>query len=222
MTLARELFAMSADAVPRFELLGGRVPVLLIDGFYSRPDEIREAALGLRYQQPPYPYPGSLAQLDEPNASALEMQRTVLDLANQVYLPRVPLAASGKRIPAFGTLFTDFARVDVHPDELSQEQRIPHSDPVPVFGLVYLNRAERGGTLFFQQRAEVPADGIGSGYQTESSPAFDLIGRIEGRFNRLAIYPGFVPHSGDIRGDWIRGQERFSEPRLTQRLIFLP
>ena len=54
----------------------------------------------------------------------------------------------------------------------------------------------------------------------DSRDGFELCGRIAPVFNRLAIYPGFVLHSGEIAGDWIRSDERFSNPRLTQRLIF--
>ncbi len=39
---------------------------------------------------------------------------------------------------------------------------------------------------------------------------------------RLVIYPGIVPHSGEIAGDWIHGEERFRYPRLTQRFTFFP
>lgn len=53
-------------------------------------------------------------------------------------------------------------------------------------------------------------------------PGFALIGGIEGRFNRLAVYPGFVPYTGQIEGEWIKGDARFREPRLTQRFVFFP
>ena len=221
MIVDPDLFAVSADAEPRFEFIAGKVPVLIIDNFYARPDEIRSSALQLPYDPPPYPYPGRLARCAG-NPSLAAVQASVLALVNREYLSRVPpIAADGKPIPAFGRLVTDIAKTELHTDELSDVQRIPHVDPVPVFGLVYLNREARGGTLFFRQQAQVPA-GAGEGYITGSTPEFELCGRIEGRFNRLAIYPGFVPHSGEISGDWIRSEERFTEPRLTQRFIFLP
>jgi hypothetical protein len=72
---------------------------------------------------------------------------------------------------------------------------------VPIFGLVYLNHEERGGTLFFRRSVQVAQSGPSPGYVTEDRDGFELAGRIEPRFNRLAIYPGFVPHSGDISGD---------------------
>ena len=216
------LFEMSPDMSVRIETIGGRIPVIVADKVYRRPDEIREAALGLAYAPPPYPYPGRLALIPEPNPSLSLVRQRVLEIVNGDYLPRVPIAQDGRRISSFGQLYTDFAIVDVHPDELTEVQRLPHTDPVPVFGLVYLNREERGGTLFFRQKVPDAEDAKGSGYLTESNEAFELLGRIEAAWNRLAIYPGFVPHSGEIAGDWIRGEERFTSPRLTQRFVFLP
>ena len=220
MTLDPDLFETAPQLEIRVDKLGGKIPVILADNVYLRPDAVREAALKLSFEPPPYPYPGSLAVPGGANPSLTALTRKVLAIVNSEYLPRVPIAQDGRRIEAFQTVFTDFAKIDVHPDELSDLQRIPHTDPVPIFGLIYLNREERGGTLFFQQRAEVQAGAGGKGYLTESTEGFELVGRIPAAFNRLAIYPGFVPHSGEIAGDWIRGEERFRSPRLTQRLVF--
>ena len=99
-------------------------------------------------------------------------------------------------------------------------QRVPHVDPVPIFGLVYLNRDDRGGTLFFRRTGEPAALARGRLCDRPAATASNCRGRIEPAFNRLAIYPGFVPHSGDISGDWIRSGERHRSPRLTQRLMF--
>jgi hypothetical protein len=38
----------------------------------------------------------------------------------------------------------------------------------------------------------------------------------------MAIYPGFIPQTGEIAGDWIEGEERFRNPRHTQRFDFFP
>ena len=217
-----DLFEMSPDANMRIEKIGGRIPVVIIDNVYRRPDEIREAALRLSYAPPPYPYPGKLALIPEPNPSLSLVRQRVLEIVNGEYLPHIPIAQDGRRISSFGQLYTDFAIVDVHPDELTEVQRLPHTDPVPVFGLVYLNREERGGTLFFRQMRALSEEEQGEGYLTESNDAFELLGRIEPAFNRLAVYPGIVPHSGEIVGDWIRSEERFRSPRLTQRFVFLP
>ena len=223
MSVDQDLFEMSPEPVIRFEKLGGQIPVILVDNFYRRPDEIREMALGLQFEPPAYPYPGKLALIPLPNRSLSEVMHNVLKLVNLEYLSRVPpIAQNGRTIAAFRKLNTDFAIVDVHPDELTPGQRRPHVDPVPVFGLIYLNREDRGGTLFFNRKAPVGGEAPGGGYVTASNEDFELVGRIEPAYNRMAIYPGFVPHSGEIAGDWIRREERFKNPRLTQRLIFRP
>jgi hypothetical protein len=222
MTAAPDLFALSPDLRPRMELLGGKIPVLLLDDFFADPDAVRAYALEQEFNAPPYPYPGRLALAPEDNPSLQSTRQSVLELANQ-FLSRVPpIANNGQRLTSFLRAFTDFAVVDVHPNELSDAQRLPHTDPVPVFGLVYLNCEERGGTLFFEQKARPPISDLPGGYLTESTPEYELCGRIEPAFNRLAIYPGFIPHSGEIRGDWIQSEERYSSPRLTQRFVFFP
>lgn len=217
------LFALSKNLAPNFEVLGGKVPALIVDNFYAHPDALRAFALDQSFEAPPYPYPGRLAAAPESSASLRNARRWVLEVANREFLSRVPpIQHSGRRLTAFSQLYTDFAVVDVHPDDLSHTQRIPHTDPVPVFGLVYLNHEARGGTLFFEQKAQPPATDKEGGYMTKSTAAFELCARIEAVFNRLVIYPGFVPHSGDISGEWIRTDERYSNPRLTQRFAFLP
>jgi hypothetical protein len=221
--LASDLFSISPNLKPRMERVGGLIPVIVIDDFYQRPDEIRSAALSLSYDAPDYPYPGKLAKLPAGNPSVTSLLQWALATVNGAYLPKVPpMATGGKPIQAFSKVYSDFAVVDVHPDELSPIQRIPHIDPVPVFGLIYLNREDRGGTMFFDQIAEVDVGRVGQGYLSESSREYRLLGRIEAAFNRLAIYPGFVPHSGEIVGEWIKTEERFTSPRLTQRLVFMP
>jgi hypothetical protein len=215
----RDLFQLRAGLSFRFEMIAEGLPVLLVDNLYQRADDIREAALSLDYRPVPYDYPGSIAEVPRDNPSLNWSLGQIQALVNSVYLPRVPISADGKRIANFSRMHTDFARVDIHPNDLNPDQRRPHIDPIPIFGLVYLNREERGGTLFFRKIGESDTPAEGSGYQTESGDGFELCGRIEPAFNRLAIYPGFVPHSGEIK-DWIETEERFTNPRLTQRLMF--
>jgi hypothetical protein len=222
MQTADDLFRLSASATARLTTAGGSIPVLLIDEVYERPDEIREFALGLQFESPPYAYPGKIAA--PPLSPSLEaISAWALRVANKHYLRRVPpLAKDGQQITAFRKVLTDFAIIDVHPDELSPTQRLPHVDPVPVFGLIYLNREERGGTLFFERVPGGGSEQSESGYLTSSNGEYEFRGRVEAAFNRMAIYPGFIPHSGEIAGDWIADERRFSSPRLTQRFVFFP
>jgi len=217
-----DLFALSTKISASFITAGSSIPVLQIDDVYEHPDAVREMALGLSFSAPSYPYPGKIA-VPPPSDSLDAIGQWALRVANEGYLRRVPpIAKDGQPISAFRQVITDFAIIDVHPDELSPVQRRPHVDPVPVFGLLYLNREERGGTLFFEQVAYAGGDTSEAGYLTSSNDEFELRGQIDAAFNRMVIYPGFIPHSGQIAGDWIEDERRFTSPRLTQRFVFHP
>ena len=220
---ADRLFELNAEAVrePKLEWLGSKVPVITIDDIYLHPRELRQFALSLDYVPPLYPYPGRLALVHGANASLDRLRSFALGLVNEHFLPHVPVSSGGRRITEYTKIHTDFGIVDVAPSELSPMQRIPHVDPVPVFGLVYLNEEERGGTIFFEQIADVTEASLEPGYPTGASNAFREVARIAPAFNRLVIYPGFVPHSGEI-GEWIHGPEKRVNPRLTQRLAIAP
>lgn len=216
------LFELNPDARAGMRLIGGQIPVVLIDDVFANPAAIREHALRLQFHKPPYPYPGKIAEPDNGDPSLKLFLARVLDLVNGEYLPRVPpIGEAGRTISAFARVDADFAITDIHPDELEPVQRAPHVDPVPIFGLVYLNPVERGGTMFFN-RSGGESRQDRHGYFVEGDAEYAYVGKIEERFNRLAVYPGFVPHTGEIVGDWIRTDERFSSPRLTQRLVFFP
>ena len=215
-------FALNAGARPSLQLVGGRLPALIVDDFFKEPDAVRDAALRLSYHPPDYPYPGKLAELPGDERSRSLFLGTILQFVNREYLPRIPpIAANGQQIRQFARVHSDFAITDVHPDELAETQRKPHTDPVPVFGLVYLNPEHRGGTLFFDRPPAMP-NPERRGYCASDDADFPFIGKIEGVFNRLAIYPGFVLHTGEIAGSWISSNERFTSPRLTQRFVFFP
>lgn len=221
-TLSDDLFATSASLVPRMQLLGGQIPVIIIDGIYRAPARVRQVALSLEFEQPALYYPGRIAAIDDSNPTMATLLRTLLQLVNREYLPRVPpiVPLDGTMITSFSRVTTDFGIVDVPPDKLQEGQRTPHVDLVAIFGLLYLNEEERGGTMFFQpEPATQPSEGR-RGYFREGDSGFRLIGKIEGRYNRLAIYPGFVHHSGEITGEWIDAEEGRIYPRLTQRFLF--
>jgi hypothetical protein len=219
----RGLFAINPRARPKLNLIGGRIPVLIVDHIFLDPVALRRHALALEYRPPPYAYPGKVAQPDGEDRSLQAFLQSVLALVNQEYLPRIPpISGGGKQITEFGRIHTDFAVTDVHPGELQETQRIPHTDPVPIFGLVYLNEVDRGGTMFFSHAEAGASPEQRQGYFEAGDSGFEFVGKIQGLFNRLAIYPGFVPHTGEIAGDWISTDERFASPRLTQRLAFLP
>lgn len=219
MTESDDLFATSDSVSVQLDRLGGQIPVLLADNLFADPDRVRETALGLPYEPAGAYYPGRRARLPQNHAGLQQFVRKIAGLVTQAYLPQLPPFPDGRRPNRIQKVETDFAITDAHPEALTGEQTRPHIDHVPLFGLVYLNQVDRGGTLFFRPRSNT-APPPRSGYQTESDDFAELVGKIEGRFNRLAIYPGFILHSGEVKGDWIESDERLKSPRLTQRIMF--
>jgi len=217
--MSQGLFAISASARKSTGYLGGGIPYLTIDGIFERPEAVRRAALELQYSAGTAHYPGRVARFPDGDPSLTAFLGTLVDIVVHEYIPLLMPVIGGNQQPRVRGADTDFAITDKHPSELSDRQRKPHIDAVPVFGLVYLNEVPRGGTLFFKPRSETEISPNKSGYPRAGSE-LELSGQIEGRFNRLAIYPGFVLHSGEIDGDWIEREERLAAPRLTQRIMF--
>jgi hypothetical protein len=215
-----DLFATGASPTLSVDHVDGRIPALTVDGIFRDPLRVRETALALPYSPGTAHYPGRIARFAPGDPSLIGFIRKVVDLVSKQYLPRLPPLEGGRRLTQVRGVDTDFAVTDLAPDQLSPEQRRPHVDPVPVFGLVYLNEEPRGGTLFFKPKTESPGKLDRAGYPTRSDEELEICGRIEGKFNRLAIYPGFILHSGEIHGPWIEGEDRLKSPRLTQRIMF--
>jgi hypothetical protein len=218
--MAKDLFATGSAPQVSVGLIDGQVPYLTVDGIFADPHAVREAALELDYSAGIAHYPGRIARFPAADPSLTAFIQKAAALVAREYVPRLPPLPDGRRLSSLRGVDTDFAITDTHPDQLSAAQREPHTDAVPVFGLVYLNEKPRGGTLFFKPRSEPRAEGGGSAYPSASDERFAVCGHIEGLFNRLAIYPGFISHSGEIEGEWIGGDARFNSPRLTQRIMF--
>ena len=218
--MINDLFATGDSATVTVGQIDGRIPYFAVDGIFRDPLAVREAALALPYSQGTAHYPGRVARFPPGDPSLVGFLKKVVSLVTRDYLPRMPELPDGSKPTGLRGVDTDFAITDLPPDRLSPDQRKPHIDPVPIFGLVYLNEEPRGGTLFFKPRADTPGPIDRTGYPTRSDEELEICGHIEGRFNRLAIYPGFILHSGEIEGAWIESDERLQKPRLTQRIMF--
>ena len=216
----RDLFATAAGAHVSMGYIDGQVPFLTVDGIFADPAGVREAALALPYSPGTAHYPGRLARFPAGDPSLTGFLQRVGALVTREYVPRLPPLPGGRKLSALRGADSDFAITETHPSKLSAEQRQPHVDAVPVFGLVYLNEEPLGGTLFFKPRGETRTGVQRPGYPSRADEGFEVCGHIEGFYNRLAIYPGFVLHSGEIAGEWIETDTRFRTPRLTQRIMF--
>lgn len=203
-----------------FKMAAKGVPSIQCDDFFEAPQAARDFAIAAAFTQPGGGvYPGKVAAPDPDLPEICVIREYLLDIVNSHYLPRVPMTHQGHTIEKFEWADIDFSTVNIDPRELSEMQRRPHVDDAAIFGLVYLNPEWRGGTLFFEQVEGEPV-GYADGYCIDTIPGFRLKGRISGHFNQLAIYPGFVFHTGEIAGDWIEDDRRYTEPRVTMRVIF--
>lgn len=216
----RDLFAISDTARVTVEFIDEHSTVLLIDNIFRNPHAVREAALKLEFVPGTAHYPGRIGRFPPNDPSLSSFLGQIGALVQSQYLPHLPTPPDGRRLTQLRGLDTDFAITDRHPGELSPAQRKPHIDAAPVFGLVYLNDPPRGGTLFYRQNKQKRELQPANGYPTAENIEVELSYHLEGLFNRLAIYPGFVLHSGEIEGNWITSEDRFRNPRLTQRIQF--
>ena len=218
--MEKDLFATGAAPQVSIGYIDNQVPYLMVDGILAEPAVVRAAALALPFSPAPAYYPGRLARFPAGDRSLTGFLHKVAALVAREYLPRLPTNPGGGRLSALRGVDSDFAITDTHPSQLRAEQREPHVDAVPLFGLLYLNEEPRGGTLFFKPRANAAAPNSVPAYPSRRHERFEVCGRIEGLYNRLAIYPGFVLHSGEIEGEWIGSDARLRSPRLTQRIMF--
>jgi hypothetical protein len=217
--VTEDLFATGPEPKLSLGYIDQHVPYLTVDGIFAQPEAVREFALNLPYAAGTAHYPGRIARVRPGDPSLTGFLQKIAALVTREYLPRLPPLPDGQRLTQARGIDTDFAITDTHPADLTTNQREPHIDAIPVFGLIYLNQEPRGGTLFFKLRRKSAATAMPSGYP-HPNEQLEVCGHIEGRFNRLAIYPGFILHSGEIEGEWIAGDARFEAPRLTQRIMF--
>jgi hypothetical protein len=226
---------LSGSIDVRVEVVGGKFPIVLVDGFYANPDAVREFALARRYGRQQGLYPGTHEFLYEGMTPGNEHERQVLEARAVVCkilkdLSRLPLEVSDLR--------TDFSLVTTPARRLSKFQKHPHWDETPLLGLVYLNDPSMGGTVIYRNKPldriallttqdrktyetwlEGPApDPPMDDYALDDPENWEPVYEIEGRYNRFAAYPGFILH-------WPRCTfvpEPFDprKARLTQRFLF--
>ena len=187
-----------------------RQPLIEVDDALVDADFVIEIAARHRFAHHGEFYPGVRAPVSEAIAMPLVdplLQRIVEDFA----LVRPP-----RYRECYLSLVTQA------PSDLAPIQRLPHFDGVEgerIAVLLYLDRAERGGTGFYRQRAtgfesvdatrfesyrsklEQGIDKVGlpaAGYICGDTELFEQVHRIEGRFNAMAIYRGNTLHCADL------------------------
>lgn len=199
------------DAAVTVERLGREgEPLVIIDNFTGQPERLRAMGVAGQYHPAGVDYPGIRALADP----------TYLDLRRELMMQimaRVFGLARGIHCE-----IAAFSVVTVPPDQLTARQRIPHhdhSDAGRVAIMHYLGGPETGGTAFYRHRrtgfeAITPAReaayaaGLAAdereygpppmGYPTGDSAAYEQIGVVEARPDRMALYRGRQLHSGVI------------------------
>jgi hypothetical protein len=185
-------------------------PLVIIDNFTGQPERLRAMGMAAQYHPAGVDYPGRRALADP---SYLDLRR---ELMMQV-MARVFGLSRGVQCE-----IAAFSLVTLPPEQLSPRQRIPHhdhSDAGRVAIMHYLGGPETGGTAFYRHRrtgfeaitpqreatyAAALADDEREfgppppGYPLGNSAAYEQIGAVEARIDRLALYRGRQLHSGII------------------------
>lgn len=216
---------LNPNAAVRVEKVLGAVPVLYIEDFYADPEAVRGQALQAQFDVTNAIYPGRHHNIETPEAREVvrALCAIMTQLGDQIYDPN--------------DVITDFSIVVTKPQDLITYQKHPHIDPTPVLGIVYLNPVNGAGTSFYRNKMlntavihnaaqqeqlnefnnttakEFPPNG----YDLSGHPCWERVYQIEGKFNRLVVYPGNVFHAVDIHK--IPDSFDMETVRLTQRII---
>ncbi len=199
------------DPIVTVERLGREgEPLVIIDNFTGQPARLRAMGVEARYREASVDYPGVRALADP---SYLDMRRNLMiEIMARVFgLSR-----------SIHCEIAAFSMVTFAPEQLSSRQRIPHhdhSDPGRIAIMHYLAGPDSGGTAFYRHRRtgfEAITPGREAayalalaedesefgppppGYPTGDSAAFEQIGVVEAKADRMALYRGRQLHSGVI------------------------
>jgi hypothetical protein len=215
-------------AVPRIQLVDGRVPLLVVDDFYDDPDDVRALALRCDFTDAGG-YPGTQAKIDRLTPVVFAALDRFASLISRCYGTRVRRR----------NVETDFATISMRPEDLRPQQMHPHVDHWLFSGLLYLTPGSESGTNFFRFRRsgkvtlDTPVEiqnwlafindpmnaPAGGGYVIDGNEHWELVHRVPGYFNRLLCFPTNIFHSGDV-GPYA-GQSELVNQRITQRFLAL-
>jgi len=202
------------------EIGRARSHVVVIDDFLENARTVVDAAAALA----PFPaetataYPGLRRQIGPQDA----LSRYVLHALQLLS----PVIRDAFKAASFAVTEASFSLVTTRPEDLRSVQRVPHidnDDPSLIAIIHHLHDIPHTGTAFYRHTASGlerpdPASpgGLRSLLKAESaklddSPgafvagdndAFEKIFDVEGKFNRLVLYPGCLLHSGVIPPDF--------------------
>lgn len=194
----------------------GEHQALIIDDFLEQPEMLKAIAVDSQFHE--YPnyrnhkgYPGIRAEAPADYSSTITALLEPVIKANFNVPEELPVRKS----------MCAFSLTTMPASELSALQRTPHFDastPHHFAVLLYLCDGQHGGTGFYRHRAsgwqqitadnreayldkyyeEVNRESPAQRYFDASSTAFEFLGMIPAKFNRLVVYRGSLLHTACI------------------------
>ena len=191
-----------------------QTPIIVIDNFVQDPERIVELAV----EMAPFPrqeghyYPGRRRRIIPQDGESFEYVQAVCQAI-------APLMQQVYGLPGYDILDAGFSLMTLKPNELQPLQTIPHFDHHDANGYAiihYLSKNPGGGTAFYRhdrtgfetlsedrlaaysegRDKDKQAYGISFGYHSGDRSGFSELAMVEARYNRAAIYPGNLLHTG--------------------------
>jgi hypothetical protein len=220
-----DIFAFSDRAAVHVETVFQGCQVLVVDDVFADPEAVRALALTRKFDSTLAFYPGVHGEIDKALLRPLFLRLATL-------LERV----TGMR-PDVADFSSDFSLVTTPAKDMLANQKHPHVDGLPLAGVVYLSPHLSTGTSFFRHgptgyamlRTEEEASIYNAWLETEGArlqpdtyavadgACWHHLHTIEGRYNRLVMYPGIAFHS--IAMVDVDPEVTLETARLTQRIF---
>ncbi len=197
-----------------------QTPIVIIDNFVQEPQRIVDLAVDLA----PFPsqkghyYPGGRHRITPQDGETFAYVQAICRGV-------APIMSSVYGIVEYDILDAGFSIMTTPPEALQPLQTIPHFDHHDSDGfaiLHYLSKGAVGGTGFYRhertgfeimtddrleayrvaREKDLQAYGVPRGYHAGDRNGFLELASIEARYNRVAIYPGNLLHTGLVPPDF--------------------
>ena len=186
------LIRINRDARAELQHLSSGEPVAVIDNFLLEPDELRRYAVdrGSDFYMPPKSYPGVVLDVDaEPMQDIYRFIRSALGKAFSFYRGDAQFESM-------------LSMTTVQPDELSNLQRLCHSDPPPsrnrrnyAFVLYLFDNEALGGTGFYRWKEK---EAIVDATALEAKNPGEALAFLKERFETYQKPAHYITESNEI------------------------
>ncbi len=218
-------FQLNPAARLHIETIAGIGQIIVIDEFYADPDAVRALALQGVYDSSLAYYPGVHSTIPKAELAPLFGQ-----------LAAIVNAMSGPVCVA-DAFVSDFSFVTTPAEQMLALQKHPHTDGLPLAGVCYLSPQLTIGTSYFRHiptglaLLRTPEDNEcyhgwlaehgdatqPTSYAVADASTWEQLHTLEGRYNRMVMYPGNLFHS--IAMVDVAPELTLDTARLTQRFF---